>query len=341
MLRARYSCMVVVVAALVLSLVLSPNVAQAQAVPEQTVPNISVDPNVLLKGDQAVPDDVAETVKMRESLSREQLSSIQAIIDSHKSELQQINDELSGLGTPQMNAPIAQGNNVFIPFARGSGIAQQSQTEDAKVAQLALVRDNTAKIHEVTQKLAALQSQIDEEIASVLTETQREAYAKNAAKLERIAQRAGGRIDAMAANEVSPSSSSDCWYGAYYAALAWYYAYWGDYSGYYDYYYYGNIYAHAGYLAGAWAKTQIQSGLLNAGGAYFDAVYGFGYDSNDWSGKAYPDLYYGEDNAYYSQLYHWYSWQYYSSSYWGYWGYWYNYWAMYYADYANYYENYC
>lgn len=341
MLHARSSWKAIVVIALVLSFILSPNVVQAQATPDQAVPQISVDLNALLGGDPAVADEVAETVAMRESLSPEQVSSIQAILDSHKSQLQQITDELLALDqvAPELNAPITQGNNVFIPFANGSANTLQNQTEDAKAARLAALSANAAKINQISQKFFAVQSQIDQQVVEVLDATQRAAYEKTSANLKSMGQAAAANVGVSAASEQSPDALSNCFYGAIYAAYAAYYAYYSWANALYDYYYYGNVYANASYFAATLARSRAESGLLYAGGAYFDSAYGFGYDSNGWADRAYSDLLSAETYSYYT-YYGYYSYYYYSSSY-GYWAYYYGLSANTYADYASNNEYYC
>lgn len=334
MLRVKYYHKIVVVFAFIFSLVMPSSVIHAQAIPQ-----VPTDRNLPLAPDLAIPEEVAQIVQFRESLTPDQISEVQAILDSYEADLQQISNELSTLeaSPPLEVVPNVQDRNIFLPSISADGNTQQDQTE---VATPTITPEKAAKLRQISLDMADLQSQIDQQIVSVLTSAQSEVYAKNTAEFERVRQAVIRKLEVTSASEQSPSASSDCFYGAYYGAISAYFAYYAHIYGYYDYIYNGNYYSYYGYLYGYYGYDYARSGLLYAGGAYFDVVYGFGYDSNGWSDTAYTNLYYGNYYQYYGYLYAYYSYYYYGTTY-GYYSYYYGYYANYYSYYAYYYENYC
>ena len=93
----------------------------AQAIP-QALPDINVPPSA----DLAVPDEVAQVVKLRASLTAEQISKMQAIVASHQAELQQIMNEMGNLDT----VPLSQDKRLFLPWV-GAGDSGQRQAKAA------------------------------------------------------------------------------------------------------------------------------------------------------------------------------------------------------------------
>lgn len=332
----RHSRLTFVSILLLLALIVPTNVVQAQATP-QAPADLSVAPDANL----AVPDEVAQVVKSRESLTADQLSKIHAVLDSHKAEFQEVNNALTALESP----PSAQDKKLFLPLLNAGGDAQsQAAAAQSASAPKARSAEKAGQLRQVTVRLLALQNKVDQEVNALLTASQSEVYAKQAAKLQSTGQAMAAKLQAAATQSPEGAeSTTDCFYGAYYNAYANYYSWLEYYYGYYDYYYYGNgaNYAYYDYLYAYYAYYYVNVALPYAGGAYFDATYGFGYDRGSLSDTAYSYLssayYYG----YYAYYYGYYSYYYYGSSY-GYYSYYYGYYYAYpYEYYAKYYENLC
>jgi hypothetical protein len=103
----RYSRLTFISGLLLLALIVPTNVVQAQASP-QAPANKLVAPSTTL----AVPDEVTQAVKLRASLTAEQISKMQAILDSYKADLQQITTEFTNLEA----SPSAQDKKTIFAF---------------------------------------------------------------------------------------------------------------------------------------------------------------------------------------------------------------------------------
>jgi hypothetical protein len=314
----RYSRLTFISGLLLLALIVPTNVVQAQASP-QAPANKLVAPSTTL----AVPDEVTQAVKLRASLTAEQISKMQAILDSYKADLQQITTEFTNLEA----SPSAQDKKLFLPLVNESGNAQSQ----AKAPDLTSTPEKAEALRQITSRLLALQDKINQEVEAQLAADQSKVYAKQATKLKSMGQAIASKSTAMSQSPTEAGSLSDCYYGAYYSAIANYYSWLEYYYGYYDYIYYGNTYAYYDYLYAYYAYYYANYAQLYAGGAYWDAYAGFGYDYNNWSGTASSDLSSAYDWEYYAYWYGWYSYYYYGSPY-GYYSYYYSYY------YARYYE---
>jgi hypothetical protein len=322
---------------LLLALVVPTNLVQAQSKP-QALPDKNVAPSANL----AVPDEVAQVVKLRESLTADQKSKMQAILDSHKAELQQISSDLASLE----GSPSAQDKKLFLPFVNANGNNANASAESlAKPADMAATPEKAAKLNQITVRLTAVQAKIDQEVGALLTASQSEVYAKQSAKLKSAGQAVATKLQALAANSKAPAgtdATSDCYYGAYYAAYASLYSYYGYYYAYYNYYYYGGNYGYYSYLYAYYGYYYYGVALPLAGGAYFDSAYGSGNYVNSLSSDAYTYLYYGYYYDYYGYVYGVYAYNNEGSHTYAYYAYYYSYYGYYYGyNYAYYYEYYC
>lgn len=291
--------------------------------------------------DLEVPEEVANTVAWRESLTAEQVAAVQAIVTKYQPQLQAIAESI-----PTPGGQPSSDNAVYLPLIIGDSAqlaqattATEKPTDDtADPRELLTSAETIAAVRQATADLSALQSQIDQEMAAVLNTDQQARLQTNSATFQKELK----DIATLADLEAAPQADSDCFNGAYYGAIAHYYAWYAYIYGYYDYIYYGNSYSYYDYLYNYYGYYYTFIGLPYAGGAYFDSYYGFGYDSNDWGpDEAYSYFnnaayysYYGGLNGYYSYYYY--------GSYYGYYGYAYGYsYANTYAYYAYYYSYYC
>jgi len=307
---------------LLLALVVPTNLVQAQSSPQAPTDKLVA---------PAVPDEVAEVVKLRESLTADQMSKIQAIVASYKAELQQISSDLAGLEAP----PSVEGKKLFLPLVNANGNTQSQE----KAPDLTITPEKAKELGQITLRLLTLQDKINQEVGAQLTSAQAVVYAKNAAKLKSMGQAIASKVQSMATPQ-SPTETgaqSDCYYAAYYAGYAnywswyeYYYAYY-DYLYYYYYYNYGNSYAYYDYIYAYNAYYYTQYGLLYAGAAYWDSYSPWGYDRYNWASTAADNLSSAYSWEYYAYWYGWYSY-YYNGSYYGYYSYYYSYY------YARYYE---
>lgn len=270
-----------------------------------------------LADDLEVPEEVAQTVALRQSLTAEQEASIQAILAEYSPQLTAIAEAL-----PVPDTGVVQDSKVFIPFiVAGNQTSVQASTAaapaDTNSAPELVVDEATLQALQASvADLQTLQAEINAKVSAVLTSDQQAQYGPVAeAQAKEL-----GNIANLINQAAAPQADSDCFYCAYYGALAHYYTYYAYYYGYYDYYYYGTSYAYYDYLYNYYAYNYTVNGLRYAGGAYFDSYYGFGYDSNDWGSSA--ASYYNNSAyyAYYGGLYGYYNYAYYGSSY-GYYGY--------------------
>jgi hypothetical protein len=254
--------------------------------------------------------------------------------------LQQISSYLAFLDGSQS----AKYNKLLLPLVNENGNnANDSAQSLAKPANLAVTAEKAGKLSQIALRLVAVQTKIDQEVGALLTASQSEVYAKQSAKLKSSGQAVAAKLQTLAAKSQAPAgtdATSDCYYGAYYAAVSNYYGYYGYYYAYYNYYYYGTNYGYYSYLYAYYQYYYLGLGLPLAGGAYFDSLSGFGYDSNGWSNTAYNYLYYAYYYSYYGYLYAYYDYQNTGHTY-AYYAYYYEYYSDYYGYYAYYYEYYC
>lgn len=320
---------------LLLALVVPTNLVQAQSKP-QALPDKNVAPSTA-----TVPDDVAQVVKLRESLTADQQSKMQAILDSHKAELQQISSDLASLE----GSPSAQDKKLFLPLVNANGNNANASAESlAKPADMAATPEKAGKLNQITVRLAAVQAKIDQEVGALLTASQSEVYAKQSAKLKSAGQAVATKLQALAANSQAPAGTDDtsgCYYGAYYGAYSSLYAYYGYYYAYYNYVIYGGSYSYNAYYYAYYGYYYFGLGLPLAGGAYFDSAYGSGNYVSSLSSDASTYLYYGYYYDYYGYVYGYNAYYYGSGSTYAYYAYYYSYYGYYYGyNYAYYYENY-
>lgn len=289
--------------ALVLALVMPTSAVFAQSTPDQVVPQVPTDMSTLFGTEVSVPNGVVDAEQLRQSLSAEQLSGIQAVLDSHAAQLKRLASELAALGTPDVVTPGAQDTKLFLPLIGVPATADKAEADT-----------QAAGIKQISMDLAALQAKIDREIMALLTADQQALYSKYTADLQSVGKTAVAGLNPT--GDVSASSSSDCFYGAIYGAYAYYYAYWAEYYSWLNSIYYGDSYAMAGYFGAILTLQETRSGLPLAGGAYYDVYYGRGWDSNYWADDAYYDFLAAEDYGYRAYYWNWYS-GYYGSYYGG------------------------
>lgn len=326
----RYSRLTFVSVLLLLALLVPTNVVQAQAVPQ--VPN---DKNVAPSANLAIPDEVAQAVKLRSSLTAEQISKMQAILESHKEELKQISDYLANLDI----TPSTQDKKLFLPLVNAAGNTQSQ----VKAADLAVTSENAEKLRQITLDMAALQDKIDQQVITVLTPAQNEAYTKSTAKLKSASKVIANKLQAFAAQSPDGTDAlSDCYNGAYWSGYSYFFAYYAQANAFANYIFAGTLNSYYSNLYSRYAFSYAVDGLLHASGAYWDTNVAFGYDSNDWSGLAYNDLVNANYYAYYGYLNGYYSWlDSGKTSTLAYNAYYYGYYANYYAYYAYINENNC
>jgi len=283
---------------LVLALIVPTNAVFAQATPQAPTDNNRAAPST----DLAVPDEVAEVVKLRESLTAEQISKMQAILDSYKADFQQISSDLASLNgtlTPQ-------DKKLFLPLVNANGSANDKAQSQTKAPDVSASVEKVAKMRQIALNLTVVQNKIDQQIATVLTAAQNAVYAKSAAKLKSTGRAVSARLQALTASSQSPDgteSNANCSTGAYYGAIANWYAYYGLVYGFFNYAVWGTTYSYYAYVNAHYGYSYVSTGLLYAGAAYFDSYYGFGYDSNGWSDTATPAFYNANYYGYYAYYY--------------------------------------
>jgi len=250
------------------------------------------------------PETVQKAVTLQKSLTAEQQAQVRAALDKYLPEMKEIGNAVLASGKPT--------------------------TSGAK----------TGVSRQIATRLSALTTNVDAEMAKILTANQYALYqaaVRPNVKADRSVGIAGSTqsaadVGTIQTSNVSTTSSSSCFYAGYYGEVADYYSYYGYLYGYYNYYYYGDTYAYYGYIYAyyGWYYALVAEPLL--GGAYFEA-YILGSDWHSWGYYGYIYSIYSYYYNYYGYIYSYYSYYYYGHTY-AYYAYLYSYYGQYFAYYA-------
>jgi len=254
-------------------------------------------------------------VSLKKSLTAQQQQALTGVLDRFKDQLTDIGNQLAGtIGHGALNA--------------SGSAASDTQARAA------------------FDKLKAVQAQIDNETASILSRRQialhEQALAANVAATDLASAVAFASANdskaltsgAFTEGSETPSfTSSYCSTGSLYAARGRYYAYYAYLYAYYNYVYYDtDSYAYYAYLYLNYAQSYALSALKELAGGYFDNVQ-LSSDFNGLGSAGVTDAYYAYYYAYYGYVNAYNNYYYSGGSSYAYWAYYYGYYA--YGDLVN------
>lgn len=346
----RKSLHVSIVICLLAAIIMPASVAAAQQpLPPSTPQTGQVQPVDPVKNGGPLPEVVQKAVQLQQSLSPSQQAAIRAVLDQYRPELV----DIAAVDT-------ASRDGVAAPNGFKAGVKQPT-------ANLPETTQSEAKRFDGNQaaRLTAVLDKIDAGMAGILNADQLSLYRAVVkpdfasspmtavpgltAKPESASPNLLGKPQPAGPNLLSKSDSapsapagytSNCYYAAYYGAVATYYGYYAYIYSYYEYYYYGNTNGYYAYIYNYYTYYYLKYGLDYSAPLYFlwyyMGIYQSGYPYN-----SYYNNYYGSYYSYYGYYYAYYEYANTGNTY-AYYAYLYSYYAYnYYAYYAYYYAYYC
>jgi hypothetical protein len=246
-----------------------------------------------------LPATVEKAAALQESLTPEQHASVRQVLDKYQPEMQAIMEAYMAVPKPEAGDEPQRVDEEL--SARMTGVLQDIDAE------MAVVLD--------AEQLALYRAVMQPTLEGVAPESADEGAVPQG------------------------SYTSNCEYGAYYAAWTSYYGYYGYVYAYYNYYYNGTTYGYYAYVYGYYGFVYGDLALDYSAPTYVQGYY-FGMWTSSYTYNAWYYAYYAEVYTYYSMYYAYYD--YYDTGHsLAYYTYYFEYYATYGADLAEYYLYYC